>query len=69
MMVWPFFAGAETQCPFCWGAQHLQQTHGGKIDTATYPLCSYQPGGRLSGVLSIFFLVRAMQTQIESGVL
>jgi hypothetical protein len=61
------FAGAETQCPFCWGPHHLQRTHGGKTGTVACPLCSYQSGGMLSGVLSIFILVPNLQTQSESG--
>jgi hypothetical protein len=27
------------------GLHHLQQTHGGKIDTVACSLCSYQSGG------------------------
>jgi hypothetical protein len=64
-----FFAEAETMCASCWGPHHLQQTHEGRIGIVTCPLCSYQQGERLSAVLSIFFLVPALQSRSELGLL
>jgi hypothetical protein len=54
--------------PLLFGRHHLQQTHGVKINTVACPLWSYQSGRRISGVLSIFFLVPALQTWSESGI-
>jgi hypothetical protein len=63
------FSAAVTQCPSCSGLHHLQQTHGDKIDTVACPLCSHQSGGRLSSVLSTFFLVPVLQSLSESNLL